>query len=285
MDDAAQFEPLQAEHEVFSKPFPVQPQYEMWSTPQNYRDYPSGKDLPAKLKVWCVQKSGKDFGGVVSAGAGYGDSPDAEVLAPGFNIGKEFGDVGIGRHANVLQWGYASPPSQMTDAGRALFLNCICYVRKFDGVAPLVRRVGYPRLNAVRLAAFIDAIKDKSFFTNTFPAELQEPYRGKSAELVKYFQDNIEYVYRDKVFRVDDDLKSVGINSNRTVAALGQMIELLKDEKTVEKGKLLLRRYTVESFATPGEWQAWFEANRERIYFSDFGGFKFRVIPKGYPAR
>ena len=36
---------------------------------------------------------------------------------------------------------------------------------------------------------------------------------------------------------------------------------------------------------TPGEWQAWFEANRERIYFSDFGGFKFRVIPKGYPAR
>ena len=121
MSDAAQFEPLN--HEVFQKPFPVQPAFEMWPTPENYRRSPAGKELPPKIKVWRVQNSGKSYGSVVSVGAGCADSPDAEVLAEGYNTGKNYGDVGIGRHASFLQWGYSSPPSQMTDAGRALFLK------------------------------------------------------------------------------------------------------------------------------------------------------------------
>ena len=241
---------------------------------------PAGKELPAKLKVWRVQNSGKAYGSVVSVGAGYGDSPDAELLAEGYNTGKEYGDVGIGRHASFLQWGYSSPPSQMTDAGRAFFLNCICYVRKFDGAAPLVHRVQSARSNAVRLASIIDAIKDpEKTLRGTFPPELLAQYLGRHDAFADYFQDNLELVYYDKGFRVDDDLKSVGIPSNRTVDALAQMIALLKDDRTADKGRLLLKRYTLVSFATPEQWQAWLDANQDRIYFSDVGGYKFRVAP------
>jgi hypothetical protein len=280
MSDAAQFEPLN--HEVFQKPSPVQPFVELWQTPENYRSSPAGKKLPPRIKVWRVQRSGNDYGGVVSFGGGYADSPDAEVLAQGYNTGKEYGDVGIGRHANFLQWGYSSPPSQMTNAGRALFLNCICYIRKFDGKMPLVRRVSAPRTDAIRLGLLVDLIKDKSFFGSVFPQEQVDQYQGKSAAFAKYWQDNLELVYRNKFFLVDEELKSLGIPSNRTVAALGQMIALLKDDKTAAKGRLLLKRYTVETFETPEQWQAWFDANKDRIYFSDVGGYKFRVVPAGY---
>ncbi len=46
--------------------------------------------------------------------------------------------------------------------------------------------------------------------------------------------------------------------------------------------KRLLLRYTERSFTTVAQWRKWLEENRDRIYFSDVAGYKFRVIPKGY---
>ena len=66
------------------------------------------------------------------------------------------------------------------------------------------------------------------------------------------------------------------------IRAIVQLIELLDDEKCQEVANHLLQRYTEQSFQTKREWQNWFEKNRKQIYFSDFGGFKFRVVPKGY---
>ena len=77
MGDAAQGEPRQ--HVVFEKPFKVEPKFEQWKTPSNYRRFPGGKELPDELKVWRVQNTGKSSGGVVSRSWGYEDSPDAEV--------------------------------------------------------------------------------------------------------------------------------------------------------------------------------------------------------------
>jgi hypothetical protein len=68
------------------------------------------------------------------------DAPDAEALAIGFNTGKMNGAVAVGRHGNFLQWGFSAPPSRMTEAGRKFFLNCVCYIVKFDGKAPDSRR-------------------------------------------------------------------------------------------------------------------------------------------------
>ena len=38
----------------------------------------------------------------------------------------------------------------------------------------------------------------------------------------------------------------------------------------------------IENFAGANQWQKWYDANKERIYFSDVGGYKFRVVPEGY---
>jgi hypothetical protein len=283
MGDAAHGESL--EHEVFQKPFKVEPDFEYRKTPPNYHSRHLGKDiLPDKMKVWRVQNTGKTFGGVVARAYGFTDSPDTEILVLGFNRGKEYGAVGVGRHGNFLQWGYSAPPSQMTEAGKKFFLNCICYIPRFDGKAPLIRRTSSHRLNALRLAAIVNRISGdkKRFFTGTFPPELWEQYGSDPNGLVQYYRENLEFIYRDRVFRIDSELKSLGIDSNRSLDTLGRLIGLLQDETHADTARNLLSRYTNQSFGSAEEWQSWFDSNRDRIFFSDVGDYKFLVIPKGY---
>lgn len=285
MGDAAHGESL--EHEVFQKPFKVEPEFEYQDTPPNYHRRHLGEDeLPDKMKVWRVQDHSKVYGkipnSVVARAYGFTDSPDAEVLVKGFNTGKEYGAVGVGRHGNFLQRGYSLPPSKMTGAGRKFFLNCICYIHKFDGKAPLIRRTSSHRLNALRLAAVIDQIKNKNFFSGTFSSELMKKYEENADGLVRYYKNDFEFIYRDKVFRIDSKLKSLGMDSNRSLDTLERLIGLLQDETHADTARNLLGRYINQSFESAEEWQSWFDSNRDRIYFSDVGGYKFLVIPEGY---
>ena len=286
MGDAAHAESL--DHDVYSKPFQVEPAFESIPTPANYRRYPGGDELPDQMKVWRVQETGKRVGGVVARSYGFTDSPDAEVLVKGVNTGKEYGAVGVGRHGNILLWGYSAPPAQMTDAGRKLFLNCIHYIHRFDGKGPLIRRIAHHRLNTVRLAPGSERSwrrrqeRNDPRVTPYIPDETTEKFLGDPEGLVRYYQENTEFVYLDGQFRIDSDLESLGFTSNREMATLEGLISLLADEAKGQTARRLLARYTNQSFRELEEWQSWFERNKERIYFTDVGGYKFLVVPEGY---
>lgn len=289
MKDAAHAESL--EHEVFQKPFKVEPEFEYRDTPPNYhrRHLGEGK-LPDKMKVWRVQDHSKVYGkipnSVVARAYGFTDSPDAEVLAKGFNTGKEYGAVGVGRHGNYLQWGYSLPPSKMTEAGRKFFLNCICYIHKFDGKAPLIRAVSHHRLNTIRLAPLVDRLRksaeENKNITPYIPMVLLNKYAGDPNGLVQYYKDNLEFIYQGKIFYIDNELKSLGLDSNRSVDTLRQLIGFLEDKTNADTARLMLERYTNRSFQNSEGWKQWFGENRDRIFFSDVGGYKFLVIPEGY---
>ncbi|OHB65492.1 MAG: hypothetical protein A2Y77_11070 [Planctomycetes bacterium RBG_13_62_9] len=302
MGNAAHAESL--DHTVYHTPFAVEPSFESWNTPGNYRwGYLGADKLPDQMRVWLVQKTDQEVGGVVARGAGFTDSPDAEVLAPGFNLGKSYGDVGIGRHGNFLQWGYSAPPSQMTEPGRRLFLNGIHYIKKFDGKAPLVRVQSSARTDALGLTRLVNrlslddrvisrlpqSLRDKYhsdpralFFVMTFSESLYDRYHEDPNGLTQYYRENLEWVYRDQVFKVDEELKGLGIDSNRKVESLRRLIELLRDAQHAATAKKLLKRYTDQPFEAPQHWRQWFEENKDRIFFSDVGGYKFFVAPAGY---
>jgi hypothetical protein len=282
MSDAAQGEPQPLA--VFSTPFHVVPTFEEWPTPDNYRRYPAGKDLPAKLKVWRVQDSGKTFGSVVSSGEGFEDSPDTEMIVRGYNTGKGPAEVGIGRQGNYLQWGFSAPPSKMTEAGRNLFVNCLCYIRKFDGKGPLVFHQSGPRTGAVMMAQLTGQIKDKKFLDAYFPADVQAKYKDDPNGMAQYYQDNLELVYSENGYRVDEDLRALGLTSNRKIETLEKLVDLLKDPNQSAAATKVLARYTDQKFEKPEQWQAWLTKNRERIFFTDIGGYKFLVVPEGYPV-
>jgi len=276
MENAAHAELL--DREVYRTPLPVQPEFEQRKTPENYRySFFGPGQMPDQIKVWRVQNSPK--GNVVARGYGFEDSPDAEIIAVGFNHGKAYGDVGIGRQANVLQWGYCDPPSQMTEAGRRLFLNCIHYIRRFEGKTPLVRLRASSRQNALVLASYLKTTTDpKGLFTGVFPAELWEKYRSDFDGLLAYYRENLDLVYRDQGYRVDTELKSLGLDSNRKVETLERLFELLKDETHAQTARRLLERYT------DGRTMFDFQNGRDRIYFTDVGGYQFKVAPEGYLA-
>jgi hypothetical protein len=240
------------------------------------------------MKVWRVQDTDKRIGGVIAGPYGFTDSPDAEVLVVGVNTGKQYGAVGVGRHGSILMWGYSAPPSKMTDAGRKLFLNCIHYIHGFDGKAPLIRTIAQHRLNTLRLAPGAERSwqrrkkKNNQTFTPFIPDDITEKFLGDPNGFVKYYKDNIEFIYMDRQFRVDSELKSLEFNSNREIATLERLISLLKDKNRAETARKLLTRYTDQSFEEPEKWQSWFKNNKERIYFTDVGGYKFLVVPEGY---
>jgi len=285
MGDAAHGESL--DHEVYRAPFAVQPPFESWDTPDNYKSRSLGAEkLPDKMKVWLVQKTGMSFGSVVATVYGFTDSPDAEVLAPGFNTGKEYGAVGVGRHGNFLQWGYSAPPSQMTEAGQKFFLNCVHYIRRFDGKTPLVRHKSSPRVDTLRLGGIMNRIDGdrKEFFCGIFPSELYPKYGSDPDGLVKYYKENLEWVYREKVFKVDEELKALGIASNRKVESLRRLIELLDDAGQADTARRILVRYTDQRFDSSRQWRQWYEDNKDRIFFTDVGGYKFMAAPRGYIA-
>jgi hypothetical protein len=281
MENAAHAESL--DHEVYRTPLAVRPEFEFRGTPGNYRDtYHGPGKLPDKIKVWRVQNTPK--GNVVARSYGFLDSPDAEIIAVGFNHGKEYGAIGIGRQGNFLQWGYCDTPAQMTEAGRSLFINCIHYIRRFEGKLPLVRRRASDRHNALSLASIITRVTGdkKEFFTGTFPEELWDKYHADPEGLTAHYKANLELVYRDKVYRIDDELKALGIDSNRKVDTLRRLIDLLDDTQRAATAGQMLARYTDRSFKTPPQWRQWFEENKDRIFFTDVGGYKFQVAPPGY---
>ncbi len=208
MSDAAQGE--LPTHEVFATPFKVEPKYEDWPTPAVYREHPAGKNLPATLKVWRVQNTGKDFGSVVSRGAGFSDSPDAEILTEGYNIGKGPHDAAVSRQGNFLQWGFNGSPKQMTEAGRRFFINCVVYIRKFDGKLPLVRMTAPDRSSAPVYARLIPRITDAKFVEQVFGPGLRGKFKGEpkvyAEELAKYLEANAEFIYCQRGgFEVDED--------------------------------------------------------------------------------
>jgi hypothetical protein len=266
---------------VYHAPLAVQPESEFRPTPDNYRaTYPGPGKLSDQIKVWRVQDSAK--GNALANGMSFLDSPDTEVLALGFNLAKAYGDIGICRQGSFLQWGYGDPPSRMTEAGRRLLINCIHYIRRFDGKAPLVRLRANGRRFVLLLASIITTTPGdkKESFLRSFPAQLWEKYHADPNGLAAYYRANMELVYRDgMVFRVDEELRSLGLESNRTVRTLERLFELRKDAAHRETAERLLDRYTDDHTTFD------FQNGRNRIYFSDVGGYKFLVVPEGYLIR
>nr|WP_320120424.1 protein-disulfide reductase DsbD domain-containing protein [uncultured Marinifilum sp.] len=76
--------------------------------------------------------------------------------------------------------------------------------------------------------------------------------------------------------RVDEDAKSLGI-ANDDIKILDAAISLLEEGKDIEKANRLLWRYTIEDFATAKEWRSWYNKNKDKMFFTESGGFVWLI--------
>ena len=152
---------LKLDHEVFHHPLEVEPDLQEVPTPEEY-PFQSIYLWPSTMKVWKAQSVNYPLADVGMCHTLYGfeDSPDAEVFARG-NSMKGPDCVALSRQANFFHWGFSVPPSQLTDSARRLFVNAICYIQKFNGAQPLIRKSTSPREWALRNAKLPELLTDR----------------------------------------------------------------------------------------------------------------------------
>jgi hypothetical protein len=268
-------------HEVFQKPLKVDLRFEDHGVHDNYRHYPGGDKLGETIRVWKVQT--KRFPeidpGMVSDPYGFGDSPDAEVIPSGLNS-KGPDSVALARHGNFFLWGFSAPPKDMTPEARKCFVNAVCYIKKFDGQKPIVRKSGNGREWALLYSSYVKQFGDQDFIKDLFPEDVCRRFGKDPEKYIKYYTENLEYLLRSQnVFLVDEDVKSLG-PSNRRVELLETCVSMLERGDRTDLASRVLKRYTTESFSDAKRWRSWLNANRHRLFFTDVDGFKFLVAPE-----
>jgi hypothetical protein len=136
---------IKTQHEIFNTPNKVNLTLVERPTPGSFFNGFQGLTTPKTMPMWRVVTEGYSGGkpyliGMVAHGEGFDDSPDAEAISGGTCL-KNAEAVALGRHGNYFMWGFAGSPDYMTDEANKVFVNTICYIRKFDRQPPIVKKV------------------------------------------------------------------------------------------------------------------------------------------------
>jgi hypothetical protein len=300
-------------HEIFNNPFKVNLTFEDRPTPDNYFHDAEELKLGKTIKVWPVQtkKFPEIDAGLVSNPYGLEESPDSEVISRGLNS-KGPKSVALARHRNFFLWGFAASPRDMTPEARKCFVNAVSYIKKFDGQRPLVHKLwpGFTRAGELNYAYYLRTVLDEQafkrslpesirndpaqyaryresvvrIFEKAYPAEVRSRFGQDPEKYIGWVKENLEFLHfegegYDAQGVIDEDVKSLRL-SNRKVELLETCVSMLERGHRPELARRVLKRYTTEAFPEASQWRSWFEANRERLFFTDVGGFKFVVAPE-----
>ncbi len=301
-------------HDIFRTPLKVSPTLEEIPTPAHYPGLASGSQLGKTIKTWKVQtkKFPEVDPGLVSDGYMFEDSPDAEIICSGLNE-KGPQSVAMGRQANFLLWGFSAAPVDMTSEARRCFINAVIYIKRFDGQRPIVRADAnaYSRGRSLMAAHLAKFVVDQDAFRRMNPElvrlapdrvakqrELElfvlgqmfpEVVRTRAARdpnaYVAWIKENFEWLRagpdHDGTIEIalDDDVKALGL-SNHKIDLLDACVAMLERNDRIEMALRVLQRYTTVDFDDVKGWRAWLDANRDRLFFTESGGYKFMVAPQ-----
>lgn len=128
--------------------------------------------------------------------------------------------------------------------------------------------------------------KDESTYEDYLKKQMRngyyEMFKGDTKAFHKYLKENKPYLYGAAMFYryiVDEDVKSLKI-ANNDIRLLDKAIGLLEKGKETEKAQRILDRYTLCTFTRPEQWRQWFNENKERLFFTESGGWLFLVNTK-----
>ncbi|RXF72211.1 protein-disulfide reductase DsbD domain-containing protein [Arcticibacter tournemirensis] len=136
---------INTKHEIFNSPIKVKLTMVKRPTPESFFNGFQGLKTPKEMPMWKVIKeessaTEKYIIGMVSHGEGFNDSPDAESISGGVCL-KNAEAVALGRQGNYFMWGFSASPDHMTDEAKDVFVNAVCYIRKYDHQLPIVKKV------------------------------------------------------------------------------------------------------------------------------------------------
>lgn len=117
-------------------------------------------------------------------------------------------------------------------------------------------------------------------------------YRPANVQLYLFLKKNISFFFggfsgafigirfslkpRAYHFEFDRDVQELGI-ANNDPKLLDVCVEKLLKKQDVTRAQRILERYTTQKFEHPKDWKKWLDKNRDRLFFSDTGGYKFHI--------
>lgn len=272
------------EHPIFNTPIRVELKEEKVRTPVNFMHYYSGVKLPSEIDALWMQTESNDDGkgywvGQILVGMGFDDSPDCEFIS-GSNSLKDITGMALGRSGNIFHWGFSASPAFMTEQAKQIFVNTVCYMAQFNG------RRGITRFRS-EARTWVDeyCFRKTGMMLDHASGTSEEWGNAERDELYRFYKENYPYFWLNRSTpEVDEDAKSLGI-ANNDVRLLDEAIKLLGNKDTVftNKGYRLLRRYTEYDFTTMEGWKNWLRKYREYLFFTELGGYKFKIDTWNHP--
>ncbi len=102
------------------------------------------------------------------------------------------------------------------------------------------------------------------------------------AKYLQYYDENTPYFYGGEGsynLVVDADAKDWGIPNNDK-RILDKAISCLEKNVEVERAHRVLNKYTLCEFTNPAEWRKWYNDNKNKLFFTESGGWYFMSSDK-----
>lgn len=285
---------LRPRHEIFQKPFPVALALENTPSPENFKQWSPGfADTLETFPIFAAYDDKKDEPGLVTGNMGFEDVPDAELILGGINHkGPEY--AAIARHGSFVMFGFHCLPETFTDAGRRLYLNTLAYAVAHKGASVETLRLRPSRSDLHEaLTIFLDLYPEKErasmlqrhYAGEAIPAALLtdkaagRTWYAERAPFLHPVDDGSNWNTAYQV-TVDAQCKELGF-ANDSLAFLDALAARLTKDRGDTLATTLLARYVPD--VAPADFGAWLATNRAKLYFTEAGGWVWRV--KGTPAR
>ena len=262
---------MRTDHPMFKGPLPVRPTLVDEVDPETGRP----------VRSWLVHEKMPGIPGMVVSAEHLLEAEDSEIISGGLNMKGDHG-VALAREANLLLWGPAGHPGNMTAEAQRLFVNALVYMKQFDGAVQTVFRGKHARTAAFEIAKSPNVTREDRYLEWISPEALQLA-GGDKKKLAAAFEGNEPWLYVPAWapwLVVDEDAKSLGV-PNHDVRLLEKGVALLDDPAQAAKGRRLLERYTGLAQSDAAAWRGWFTQNRDALYFSDRNGYRFFTGPAG----
>ncbi|HKA06915.1 MAG TPA: hypothetical protein VKD71_06625 [Gemmataceae bacterium] len=272
------------DHVLFQKPLPIDiKKTTAVDTPEAFRDeiksakievLPLARDTKGRLAPgWCTYTYEHD------------GAPELEVICGGINS-KTPKAGAVWRQGSLLHFGFDLAPAEMNDTGRALLVNAVAYIARFPDDRPIVHTPcvfvqGKRLVDRDYLARRLRQPKpDLSGLPYFFAkGDFEKHLKDKSLEEVSsWYKRERDYLRADAdgKLAVDAQARDFGVPPAgseflvKASAALG-------GPRAADARRLLVR-YAPDGPGDNGsaaDWATWVEKNRDYVFFSDTGGYRW----------
>lgn len=232
-------------------------------------------EIPHKNgEIKVLKKKGETQGKMGEALSldGIVNSIDAELIAKGTS-GKGPERGAIVRHGPYTLWAFEGPVENMTEEGKALFINTVYYSAKQKDASVLEKKQ-----NKSRDGLFI--YLTKKGLLRTLQMYLPQEAKGKSAEQTyNWILKNRAYLrINGRPFEIDELARTMNIPNYKKEYLQRLIVRLRDNPDDVESHKALVRYTGMGKFGNSArEWQKWFDENKNYLFFSDTQGSLFLI--------